>query len=454
MRNEFVKVFACDAADFSLRNHIINEHPDESKAKQPPQRVKLQNPGRGAGVCCVKVIVEATNDASAADDSKNEEELECGMTLAFNELTPERMAELSHSLLSAPFKSGTHELFLTPYEQLSQHGLVTAVVTQLNLFDNDKVHFVNVFLLCTVVSKRSGILQGVGGWTTTPAGLLKLFLLCHGKNEVWTAAQDFKPYLQPGWLAGEAVRVMRPSLSLEALSKLFVTGEVSWQAKGHEATDLASQSSAYAWATKYAGPRNCQPISLAKDSGLKRMVKNRERDTVTMSDDGKQLWDACYASDPQEVLQLLTSWDQQRFQDAAQFRNANGWTALHVVCLDGHVKLVEMLLKHGADAEAKNYVSKIPSSSFFPYDGAPVQQDDDDDAVPVVEMLLKHGVDTKAKDKVSTVPPSFPLPPYAGIPVYLYHMMIMVMMLYLYVMLMHHPTAWSNLAVLGLPRKS
>ena len=38
-----------------------------------------------------------------------------------------------------------------------------------------------------------------------------------------------------------------------------------------------------------------------------------------MSYDGEQLFDACYSSDPQEALQLLTSWDQQRIQRAAKY---------------------------------------------------------------------------------------------------------------------------------------
>ena len=59
--------------------------------------------------------------------------------------------------------------------------------------------------------------------------------------------------------------------------------------------------------------------------------------------------------------------------------------------------------------------------------------------VTVVEMLLKHGADAKAKDPVSTVPPSSPL--YPPMMVHLYPMMlVMMLMLYLYVMRMHHPT--------------
>ncbi|EDQ84152.1 uncharacterized protein MONBRDRAFT_30538 [Monosiga brevicollis MX1] len=107
-----------------------------------------------------------------------------------------------------------------------------------------------------------------------------------------------------------------------------------------------------------------------------------------------------------------------------------GYTPLHVACEKGHVKVVEMLLKHGADAEAKEIVSTVPPSFPLdpPYDGTPVPHDDDDDAaVPfgqtplhracfnghdkVVEMLLKHGVDAEAQNYVSTVPPSSPLYP-------------------------------------------
>ncbi|EDQ88307.1 uncharacterized protein MONBRDRAFT_9095 [Monosiga brevicollis MX1] len=77
------------------------------------------------------------------------------------------------------------------------------VEVELSLFDNDKVHFVNVFLLCTAVSKGSGILQDIRQWTTTPAGLLyvfKLFLLRRGKNESWLVANELRPYMQPGRL--------------------------------------------------------------------------------------------------------------------------------------------------------------------------------------------------------------------------------------------------------------
>ena len=45
----------------------------------------------------------------------------------------------------------------------------------------------------------------------------------------------------------------------------------------------------------------------------------------------------------------------------------DGSTPLHYACDGGHVKVVEMLLKHGADAEAKDNVSTAPLSS--PLDG-------------------------------------------------------------------------------------
>ena len=328
---------ACFTTKGSLWNHIVAEHPDEPEAKQPPRRVKLQKPLRGAGARCIEVIVEESHDASAADVSENEEELEeqqrfkqfisstqamaseaedkrcphgvhqmhpfydsVGMTLVINELKPERMVELGHNTPSALLESGMHELFWTAYEQLSDQGLAAAAVTrlfddnegqyqhrpmrqvqpqtvsrylslgtrlvqflllleampapdpssflgqvlasrgpavinataalsagldagmtkkelvepltslwlalvevELSLFDNDKVHFVNVFLLCTAMSKGSGILQDIRQWTTTPAGLLyvfKLFLLRRGKNESWSVANELRPYMQPGRL--------------------------------------------------------------------------------------------------------------------------------------------------------------------------------------------------------------------------------------------------------------
>ncbi|EDQ88054.1 uncharacterized protein MONBRDRAFT_9531 [Monosiga brevicollis MX1] len=328
---------ACFTTKGSLWNHIVAEHPDEPEAKQPPRRVKLQKPLRGVGARCVEVIVEESHDASAADVSENEEELEeqqrfkqfissaqamaseaeekrcphgvhqmhpfydgVGMTLIINELKPERMVELGHNTPSALLESGMHELFWSAYEQLSDQGLAAAAVTrlfddnegqyqhrpmrqvqpqtvsrylslgtrlvqflllleampapdpssflgqvlasrgsavidatvalragldaemtkkelvepltslwlalvevELSLFDNDKVHFVNVFLLCTAMSKGSGILQDIRQWTTTPAGLLyvfKLFLLRRGKNESWSVANELRPYMQPGRL--------------------------------------------------------------------------------------------------------------------------------------------------------------------------------------------------------------------------------------------------------------
>ncbi|EDQ84126.1 uncharacterized protein MONBRDRAFT_13109 [Monosiga brevicollis MX1] len=39
-----------------------------------------------------------------------------------------------------------------------------------------------------------------------------------------------------------------------------------------------------------------------------------------MSEDGEQLYRACDSSDPQKALQLVTSWDQQRIRDAAQYK--------------------------------------------------------------------------------------------------------------------------------------
>ncbi|EDQ84130.1 uncharacterized protein MONBRDRAFT_13105, partial [Monosiga brevicollis MX1] len=77
------------------------------------------------------------------------------------------------------------------------------VNAELHLFDNDKVHFVNVFLLCTAVSKGSGVLQDIRRWTTTLAGLIyifKLFLLRFGKAQRWATAGKLRPFLQSGRL--------------------------------------------------------------------------------------------------------------------------------------------------------------------------------------------------------------------------------------------------------------
>ncbi|EDQ91951.1 uncharacterized protein MONBRDRAFT_36063, partial [Monosiga brevicollis MX1] len=105
-----------------------------------------------------------------------------------------------------------------------------------------------------------------------------------------------------------------PGLSLLVLTCRMCTSE---------ATDLASQGDNVRWATKYAGPRNCHRELLGKD--------------------------------PQEALQLLTSWDQQRIRDAAQYEDVvDGHTPLHWACRSSHVKVVEMLLKYGVDTEAKN----------------------------------------------------------------------------------------------------
>ncbi|EDQ86137.1 uncharacterized protein MONBRDRAFT_38518 [Monosiga brevicollis MX1] len=159
-----------------------------------------------------------------------------------------------------------------------------------------------------------------------------------------------------------------------------------------------------------------------------------------MSGNGERLSDACDASDPQAALQLLSSWDQQRIRDAAEYKAENGVTPLHYACENGHAKVAEMLLKHGVDAEAKNMRGDTPLHNACLYGhvklvemllkhGGDVEARNKDDWTPlheacgnghvkVVEMLLKHGADADAKNKVSTVPSSSPpLPPYDGAPV-------------------------------------
>ncbi|EDQ84253.1 uncharacterized protein MONBRDRAFT_30435 [Monosiga brevicollis MX1] len=67
--------------------------------------------------------------------------------------------------------------------------------------------------------------------------------------------------------------------------------------------------------------------------------------------------------------ELLSSWDPRRIRDAAATLNRDildGWTALHCACLRSHVKVVEVLLKHGVDAEAQTNVSTSSSLPFTP----------------------------------------------------------------------------------------
>ncbi|EDQ84452.1 uncharacterized protein MONBRDRAFT_30228 [Monosiga brevicollis MX1] len=104
-----------------------------------------------------------------------------------------------------------------------------------------------------------------------------------------------------------------------------------------------------------------------------------------MSDDGAQLFRAC-VSNRQKAVQLLTSWDHERIQAAAQYKNLDGHTALHWACFNDHVEVVEMLLKHGADAKAKTN-----------FGWTPLHWACREGRVEVVEMLLEHGVDTDAK---------------------------------------------------------
>ncbi|EDQ84019.1 uncharacterized protein MONBRDRAFT_13225 [Monosiga brevicollis MX1] len=164
---------ACFTTKNSLHFHLHNKHVGDPNINQPPRRVKLQKPLRGAGARCVEIIVEESHDASAADVSESEEELEeqqrfkqfisstqamaseaedkrcphgvhqmhpfydsVGMTLIINELKPERMVELGHNTPSALLESGMHELFWTAYEQLSDQGLAAAAVTR--LFDDNE----------------------------------------------------------------------------------------------------------------------------------------------------------------------------------------------------------------------------------------------------------------------------------------------------------------------------
>ena len=49
----------------------------------------------------------------------------------------------------------------------------------------------------------------------------------------------------------------------------------------------------------------------------------------------------------------------------------NCQTPLHIACQNSHDKVVEMLLVHGADAQAKNKVSTVPPPPSFRFAAAP-----------------------------------------------------------------------------------
>ncbi|EDQ84260.1 uncharacterized protein MONBRDRAFT_30444 [Monosiga brevicollis MX1] len=80
-----------------------------------------------------------------------------------------------------------------------------------------------------------------------------------------------------------------------------------------------------------------------------------------------------------------------------------GRTAVHYACDQVHVKVLEMLVEHGADAKAMDDVST--SHLLFRlmmYGRTPLHYACHTGRVMVVLMLLEHGVDAKAQNKVNT----------------------------------------------------
>ncbi|EDQ85855.1 uncharacterized protein MONBRDRAFT_11416 [Monosiga brevicollis MX1] len=75
----------------------------------------------------------------------------------------------------------------------------------------------------------------------------------------------------------------------------------------------------------------------------------------------------------------------------------DGGTPLHWFCYKGDGKVVEMLLKHGADARAKSGVSTIPLSMMYWW--TPLHKACLNGHIKVVEMLMEHDADAKAKSK-------------------------------------------------------
>ena len=75
------------------------------------------------------------------------------------------------------------------------------------------------------------------------------------------------------------------------------------------------------------------------------------------------------------------------------------WTALHLACQFGHVKVAQTLLESGADPMARNAGMETPLHSVFlshDLDRAPTYTEAD--RLKLVKMLLKAGADANAKD--------------------------------------------------------
>ncbi|EDQ86127.1 uncharacterized protein MONBRDRAFT_28632 [Monosiga brevicollis MX1] len=78
-----------------------------------------------------------------------------------------------------------------------------------------------------------------------------------------------------------------------------------------------------------------------------------------MSEDGKQLYNACFQQSSEKALKLLSSWDAPRIQATNTYKGGIG-TSFYAACFNGHVQVAEMLLRHGADANAKHLEGKTP----------------------------------------------------------------------------------------------
>ncbi|KAI8498597.1 Unconventional myosin-XVI [Branchiostoma belcheri] len=92
----------------------------------------------------------------------------------------------------------------------------------------------------------------------------------------------------------------------------------------------------------------------------------------------------------------LASWNGQTgvvellIQHGANLeaRDKNGWTTLHLACRYGHTGIVELLIQHGADMEAR---TKLGSTALHLASGY--------GQTGVVELLIQHGADIEARDK-------------------------------------------------------
>ena len=124
-----------------------------------------------------------------------------------------------------------------------------------------------------------------------------------------------------------------------------------------------------------------------------------------------------------DVARVIARVSARTFAPGSTYTPKEGWTALHVACMRGHVGVVEILLKAGADPRART--GAIPAvretrtagggqiltiggsshkSSRTALHVAVNDAHADDRQIRIVELLVEHGADVNALDAGSFTP--------------------------------------------------